>query len=442
MALKVVIDAGHGRYTPGKRSPAGEREWTFNNIVALACIAELKKYQNVEIMRVDDSSGNTDVSLASRTAKANSWKGSIYVSIHHNANLGRWGTWTGTETFVYSSTVATDGSMKLAKQVHPRIVAAMGLRDRGIKKANFHVLRETRMPAILTEGGYMDSSIDILKMRNKSVMQAQGRAIAQGIVAYGGLKLKAGSTAPKPVVNPKNLYRVRKTWGDAGSQKGAFADLDGAIEVAKKEGLNVYDAKGKQVYPTEVAKPATPDDNLYRVRRTFLDVDSQIGAFAELDGAKTLADANLTHNVYDGKGTLVYNPRKAKAEREAAEEARKEAEAKAKAEAEAKAAEQALEDARKKAEEIAKESNLAILDVAILMNSARDFDAAYKIHLATGYPMFSREAMYGRMIASHAIVVGGTEDGLVGENARRVTMVSGKTADETAKAVDDFIAGL
>lgn len=361
MAFKVVIDAGHGRNTPGKRTPAGEREWTFNDVVARAVIAELNKYANVEILRVDDPTGNSDVPLNTRTARANSWGGSVYVSIHHNANTGVWGTWTGVETFVYTATTATDGSMKLAQAVHPRLVKAMGLKDRGIKKANFAVIRQSKMPAILTEGGYMDSTIDIVKMRNQDVLRGAGVAIAQGIAAYAGLKLKAGAPAtpaptpakPTPVSNP-NLYRVRKTWADADSQKGAFADLDGAITLAKaNSGYKVFDAKGSQVYPDVIVATPTPSDNLFRVRKLWSDAASQIGAYSTLEGAKEIADKNITFNVYDAKGNVVYDPRKARDE--AAAKAKVDADAKAKAEADAKAkAEEAARLAKEKAEQEAK----------------------------------------------------------------------------------------
>lgn len=189
--LKVVIDAGHGYYTNGKRSPADEREWSFNNKVVLAVIAELHTYANVDVLRVDDPSGKVDVPLDKRVKLANDWGADVYVSVHHNANKGTWGTWSGTETFVYS--LASAASVKLAKLVQAEIVNAMGLKDRGVKAGNFAVIRDTKMPAILTEGGYMDSSIDIVAMRNSAKMNAQGVGIATGIANYLGLtKLQGG----------------------------------------------------------------------------------------------------------------------------------------------------------------------------------------------------------------------------------------------------------
>lgn len=256
--FKVAIDGGHAEVTPGKRTPDGEREWSFNNKVVLALIAELKKYSNVEIIRTDDPTGKTDVSLEERVRRANNFGADVFVSIHHNANSndGRWGTWTGSETYLMTPVSANPGSYALAKAVHPQLVKAMGLRDRGIKAANFHVLRETNMPAILTEAGYMDSTIDIDKLRNNSVLATQGRNIAKGIAAYGKLSL----TPAAPVVaKPKvPLYRVRKSWADAKSQKGAYAILAGAKALADKHpGHSVFNEDGKNVYdPQAIARKA------------------------------------------------------------------------------------------------------------------------------------------------------------------------------------------
>lgn len=66
-------------------------------------------------------------------------------------------------------------------------------------------------------------------------------------------RLKNGNYTSKTL---SDLYRVRKSWGDSKSQKGAFKNLNSAIDLAKKNGYKVYDSKGSQVYP-EVKKAST-----------------------------------------------------------------------------------------------------------------------------------------------------------------------------------------
>ena len=192
--IKVGYCAGHGYNTPGKRTPDGEREWTFNDIVARAFANELANYDGVASKRFDDPTGKTDVPLKRRTDGANSWGADYYISFHHNANTSKWGTWTGVETFVYLGNKNTK-SGQLAKAVHPALVKAYGLKDRGIKEGNLHIVRETKMPAILIEGGFMDSTIDIKKLRDKNVLENAGRMIAQALATY--LRLKKVDTPAK-----------------------------------------------------------------------------------------------------------------------------------------------------------------------------------------------------------------------------------------------------
>lgn len=194
--IKIALDAGHGINTAGKRTPEGEREWTFNNKVLLACAAALSKYENVQILRLDDSTGKTDVPLKTRTDKANAWKADVLVSMHHNANVGKWGSHGGVETFTQPN--SSKASVEIAKVVQPLIVKAMGLRDRGCKIKDLHMTRESKMPAILTEGGFMDSTTDISSLRSDVKLKAQGEAIASGLAVYFKLAPKKVASEPTP----------------------------------------------------------------------------------------------------------------------------------------------------------------------------------------------------------------------------------------------------
>lgn len=99
------------------------------------------------------------------------------------------------------------------------------------------------------------------------------------------------------------LYRVRKTWNDASSQLGAFTVLENAKKVADESGYNVYASNGKLVYQPKKTE-------LYRVRKTWKDADSQLGAFSVLANAKALCDKNPGYSVFDSNGKAVYTNRK------------------------------------------------------------------------------------------------------------------------------------
>lgn len=208
--VKIALDAGHGIHTAGKRTPAGEREWSFNNKVLLAATAKLNKYDNVQILRLDDPTGVKDISLTARTNAANRWSADALVSIHHNALKSYWGEWGGVETYVHPT--ARRSSFELANEINPRIVEAMGLRNRGVKQLNLHMVRESNMTAILTEGGFMDSNTDIEALRSDAKLKAQGVAIADGLIKFYGLKPKSGKVSnPKPPSKPTS-----KTSGNLG----------------------------------------------------------------------------------------------------------------------------------------------------------------------------------------------------------------------------------
>lgn len=239
MTKLVAYDAGHGKHTPGKRAPSGkfeEREWFFNDEVVRAFEAELKKY-DVRLLRTDDPTGEIDVLPGQRTNKANKANADIYISFHHNAFTGKWGNHTGVETYYYRT--STRGKA-LAQVVHKAVVKAYGLRDRGLKTNNLHITRETRMPAVLIEGGFMDSTIDIKKLRDKKVLQTAGREVAKAVVQY--LKLKPKQTTKTTISASKSSTYYRVVAGSYTERKNADAQLaklkkagfDAFIDVYKK----------------------------------------------------------------------------------------------------------------------------------------------------------------------------------------------------------------
>ena len=128
MTFKIGTDAGHSLITPGKQTPDKEKEWSFNDAVLKAFIKEMKNYEDVQVYRYDDTTGKTDVPLKTRTDKANKDKVDLYISFHHNANTGKWGDWTGTETHVYQT--KPKEAVKLAQIVQPKMAKAYGLKDR------------------------------------------------------------------------------------------------------------------------------------------------------------------------------------------------------------------------------------------------------------------------------------------------------------------------
>lgn len=188
---KVILDAGHGFNTSGKRSPASMgtvvREWTLNNAVC-NYIQEILKNYNVTVVRVDDTTGKTDVPLSTRVAKTNAQNPNLFVSIHHNAGGG-----TGVET--YWHTYGSVADKKVAQIIQSNLVKRTGMRNRGVKQASFAVLNcKSSIPAVLVEGGFYDNHADFDYITSVKGQKAYAQAIADSIIQYLGLTKKTTTT--------------------------------------------------------------------------------------------------------------------------------------------------------------------------------------------------------------------------------------------------------
>ncbi|MBS4195316.1 N-acetylmuramoyl-L-alanine amidase [Lederbergia citri] len=257
--LKVIIDAGHSNNTPGKRAPDDSmREHHFNAAVTRYLDAELTNYEGVSTKFTHDPTGKNDVALKARTDAANSWKADVFVSIHANALAGKWHTGGGIETFVYKTNPKE--ARALATKVQAELIELTGLRNRGVKTADFHVLRESKMTAILVECGFMDNREELALLKSDDYRRKCAQAIANGLIAQYGLKrkkvvvtptkpapVKPQSTAPKPTpAKPTKLYRV---------QIGAYskkANADAEAAKAKRAGYTPYIAVEGGLYKVQI----------------------------------------------------------------------------------------------------------------------------------------------------------------------------------------------
>jgi N-acetylmuramoyl-L-alanine amidase len=192
--IKITWSAGHGKFTSGKQTPDGKKEWTFNDAVVRAGISYLSQFEGVAQLRLDDPTGQRDIPLAERSSRANSWGTNLHLDVHQNAQDDKWDdVGFGTETYVMQGTKHYPESLKAAKLIHKHLVQATGLKDRGIKSSNLHMLREIKAPSVLTEGAFMDSREDVKVLNSAAELKEQGEAIAKGIVEYFGLKKKEGT---------------------------------------------------------------------------------------------------------------------------------------------------------------------------------------------------------------------------------------------------------
>lgn len=207
--LKIAIDAGHGYNTPGKRcmkklDPNQTREWSLNDRIADKLEALLRSY-DCEVLRTDDTTGKTDVSLDNRSKKANDWGADIFISIHHNAGiLG--GSGGGIVVFYYSSNVARATQAKALYNTLVGLTGLRGNRSNGVVKKNYAVLRKTKAPAFLIECGFMDSKTDVPVILSEAHADKTAKALLSFLISTWGLTKLSGVTDNVPI---DNSFKVR-----------------------------------------------------------------------------------------------------------------------------------------------------------------------------------------------------------------------------------------
>jgi N-acetylmuramoyl-L-alanine amidase len=195
----VVLDAGHGGVDQGATSILGnEKEFTLD-VVERARDLLLKAGFNVRLTR----SGDVFVSLEDRAAFANRQSNAVFVSVHFNAGARE--DAGGIETYSLAprgvpstnslnltlsdfepcvGNIRDTENIALATAMHAALITRVGANDRGIKRARFAVLRNTTIPSVLIEGGFLTNPQDRVRIATPVYRQLLAQAIAQGILSY------------------------------------------------------------------------------------------------------------------------------------------------------------------------------------------------------------------------------------------------------------------
>jgi len=171
----VVIDPGHGGVDPGAVGPRGTYEKDVNLAVSLAAAEALTGRVEVHLTRREDET----VSLRRRTDLANEKKAVLFLSVHANGSVRPEAG--GTETYHFPGSRL--GGL-LARAVQRRLLEALRRRDRGVKEADFFVLRETICPAALAEVLFLTNPEEEALLRDPRVQGKVGRALAAAVLDY------------------------------------------------------------------------------------------------------------------------------------------------------------------------------------------------------------------------------------------------------------------
>lgn len=180
---KIMVDPGHGGTDIGARGPGGGHEADVNLGISLKLREKLEALgADVRMTRATDTNvgppgGPQRDELRARVRLANAWPAEVFISVHSNSNVSP--RPQGTET--YHSRNASQASKDLAGAVHAHMVEQTGFRDRGVKQANFYVIKNTHMPAILVETGFMSNPQEEQKLLDPVVQDKMATAISRGV---------------------------------------------------------------------------------------------------------------------------------------------------------------------------------------------------------------------------------------------------------------------
>jgi len=209
MNKTIFLDPGHGGRDPGAVN--GTRFESHDNLrLALRVQALLERQPGVTV--VMSRTQDVFVSLGDRANHANRVGADLYISLHRNAFTNS--TANGFENWIYTIAGAMDEGA--AREILERVVKVGVQSNRGIKRGNFHVLRESRMPSVLVELGFISNTED--NRLFDTHFEAYAQAIAQGACASLGI--------PYNGEQPRLLARIQLgayTWPD--NEAGARRDL-------------------------------------------------------------------------------------------------------------------------------------------------------------------------------------------------------------------------
>ena len=230
--VKIYLDAGHGETDPGAIGN-GLQEKNVALDISKRVEQKLQAYKNVEIMqtRTDD----TFLSLSQRANKANSWGADCFLSIHLNSATDK--SARGFESYVYNGQIDAS-TQAFQNMIHEEIIKKIGKTissDRGKKKANFAVLRESHMKACLVENLFISNASDVALLKQDSFLDTLCQGYVNGLEKFFGLEriIRPPTNNDSPVTDG-GLFQVIA---------GTYANYDNAEAQVKKliaDGYNAY----------------------------------------------------------------------------------------------------------------------------------------------------------------------------------------------------------
>ena len=214
----IVLDAGHGGFDQGAQSILGSEKDFALDVVQRTRDLLLRAGFNVRLTR----SADVFVPLEDRVAFGNRQSSAVFVSVHFNAGAREEAGGLETYSLAPRGVPSTNSlnltladlqpcignirdpeNIALATAMHAALITRVGGNDRGIKRARFIVLRDSNIPGVLIEGGFLTNPADRFRIATPIYRQLLAQAILQGILSYNRA-LNRGGTSEQIMVKRSN----------------------------------------------------------------------------------------------------------------------------------------------------------------------------------------------------------------------------------------------
>lgn len=269
----VAIDAGHGMHTEGKQSvPMSkdlyidgklvrakgkiikENEW--NRGVSEYLSAALKRC-GIDTMFTADMTGKTDIPLSTRAKKANKYGADILISNHYNA-IGSCAKWQSKVKglLVLRTKNCSEKSIKLGKLAVKHLEKDIDyeysyglMRDVDMSGFTLAILRQTTMPAILIEYGFMDYEKEAKLMLDKKHQEKCAEAVAKAVCEYFGVTYiaekqeEANKTKYVRILQDINIHSKADFTEENTIGKVTAGGAYTVVETIKRTGTDMYKLK-------------------------------------------------------------------------------------------------------------------------------------------------------------------------------------------------------
>lgn len=179
----ITLDPGHGGNDPGATSVANQYEEKRLTLTTALLVRNHLETLGYRVVMTRDR--DLFIPLKERAEMANAIHSDLFVSIHYNAATSKEAQ--GVEVFCFGTDAPGSEppeARRLAQSVLCGVLAKTGAKSRGVKTATFRVLRDTRMPAVLVEGGFLTNREERVKLQDPKYINQVAWGIALGIDDY------------------------------------------------------------------------------------------------------------------------------------------------------------------------------------------------------------------------------------------------------------------